>query len=367
MAAIAVVAGETSGDIHAGNLVAAIKGLDPAVDVWAVGGEHLRKAGARVLFPSSEIAAMGVTEVVGKLPAIFRARRAILAEIKANPPDLFVLVDFGGFNLRLAATLKKLSIPVVYYIPPKAWAWGRGRVAKVRERVRRVMTILPFEDDFWKENGVRSDYVGSPIFDHMTDRTRPVEEGVVGLLPGSRRGEINRIWPPMAHAAQLIARVRKLRFLVARAPGLPEGMPDQSLLAGLDFEMLEGGSQEVMERSTACLVASGTATLECALLETPMIVVYNVNPVSLFIAERFVDSSRVSLPNLIAGEDFVPELLQADGEKMAQTLLKLLDSPADLAAMKAKLKAVRNRMGERGASAKAAGIVLEELRGSAPS
>lgn len=365
MASIAVVAGETSGDIHAGNLVAELKKLLPELKVWAVGGPNLARAGAEIVFECSRIAAMGIAEAAAKLPELARARKTILQRFRAEPPDLFIPVDFGGFNLKIAAEAKKLGIPVIYYIPPKAWAWGHRRVAKVRDCAESVIPILPFEHDFWMGHKVKSDYVGSPVRDFLKTRRFESESDTIALLPGSRVGEVTRIWPKLAEAAHLIAGRRKARFLVARSEGLPKGMPDQSLLAGLDFEVVEGDSQAVMERAALALVASGTATLECALLGTPMVVVYRMNPVTLAIARRAVKVDVIALPNLIAGQIIVPELIQTPADVIAAEALRVMEEPGAMEKMKAGLAEVGEKIGPSGASARAAALVLARLGGKA--
>lgn len=365
MAEIAVVAGETSGDIHAGNLVAEMLRRNPSLKVWAVGGARLKSAGAEIIFDSNEIAAMGLAEAAARLPALARARRAVLSRFHAHKPDLFIPVDFGGFNLRLAAEAKKAGIPVIYYIPPKAWAWGKKRVRHVRERVEKVLPVLPFEHEFWLNHGVASEYVGSPVADHLKARRFAAEPDTVGLLPGSRVGEVSRIWPKLAQAARLIASQTKARFLVARAEGLPRGMPDESLMAGLDCEFVEGDSQSVMERSRLVLVASGTATLECALVGVPMVVVYRMNPVTLAIARRVVDVKAISLPNLVAGERVVPELIQTSAAQIAEAALKLIPDGAERSAQVDFLRTVADKVGPPGASGRAAVAILERLEGAA--
>lgn len=356
-----MVAGETSGDIHAGNLVAEILRLRPDVKVWAVGGARLKGAGAEIIFDSNAISAMGLAEAAAKLPALARARKAVLSGFYNRKPDIFVPVDFGGFNLRLAAEAKKSGIPVIYYIPPKAWAWGKKRVRHIQERVEEVLPVLPFEHDFWLRHGVKSRYVGSPVKDHLRPRRFSEEADTIGLLPGSRVGEVSRIWPKLAEAARIIADKRKARFLVARAEGLPEGMPDRSLVAGLECEFVEGDSQAVMERSKVVIVASGTATLECALVGVPMVVVYRMNPVTLAIARRVVSVDVISLPNLVAGERIVPELIQTSGAEIAREALAIADDCEARDAQKRGLLKVFEKVGPAGASERAARIILNRL------
>jgi lipid-A-disaccharide synthase len=365
MARIAVVAGETSGDIHAGNLVSRLLKMRPDLEILAIGGERLEGAGARLLSHYSEISAMGLFEVAEKLPALRRAKKKMLALFRDDPPDLFIPVDFGGFNLVLAREAKKAGVPVIYFIPPKAWAWGSSRVEKIRKYCDHLLAILPFEEDFWRGHGVSCDYVGSPVLDHLADRTFAPEPDLIGLLPGSRKSEVTRIWPHLLEAARLISRVKKVRFAVPLAEGL-----DQNLLAdgnseGLELEICEGRSQEVMERSRVCLVASGTATLECALVGTPMVTVYRANPLSLFIARRLIAVPLISLPNLIAGREIVPELVQKPVEETARAALRIFDEGSPREEMLTGLSLVREKIGKPGASEKAAGIILHRM-GLAP-
>ena len=363
MPVVSFVAGEASGDIHAGRLVSALRALLPDLSVWAVGGEELRKAGAEILFSSDAISGMGLWEAVGRLPALARARRLILERFDRSPPDLFVPVDFGGLNLTLARRASKRGIPVAYYIPPKVWAWGGRRAEAVRRTVAEVLVILPFEEGFWRERGVEATYVGSPVLDHLNARAFDPEGDVVGLLPGSRRGEVSRIWPLLLDAAAILGRGRELRFLVPRAPGLPaELLKAGARGRGLRLEILEGRSQEVMERSRVCLVASGTATLECAVVGTPMVVVYRVSPLTYGLGRLLVSAPYISLPNLIVGRGAVPELIQTRPEAVAREAQALLEEGTPRQRMLEDLAEVRRRLGPPGASVRAAERIAERLR-----
>lgn len=366
MPEIAVVAGETSGDIHAANLVSAIKGLRPDVGVWGIGGERLASAGAELVYSCDKISAMGLVEVFGKLPDLKRAKEAVVGRFERNPPDLFIPVDFGGFNLKLAAEAKRLGIPVLYFIPPKVWAWGGWRAKKVKRLVDRLMVILPFEERFWRDKGIPCDYVGSPIFDHLTERAHEAEPDMVGLLPGSRMGEVTRLWPLMVETAGLMeAKARevgkKLRFLAPRAEGLPKDCLQLPADSQLELEIVEGRAQEVMERAKVCVIASGTATLECALVGTPMVAVYRANPISYAIGRKVVTTRFVTLPNLIADREIVPELLTEGADVVAGRAYELLAEGGPREAMVAGLEEVRRAVGEPGASLSAARIVVEEL------
>jgi lipid-A-disaccharide synthase len=361
MPKIAVVAGETSGDIHAANMVTALCELRPDIDVWGIGGERLKSAGAEILFPCERISAMGLIEVFGKLPELKRARNEVVQRFVQDPPDIFIPVDFGGFNLRLAAEAKRLGIPVIYFIPPKVWAWGGWRAKKVKALVDQVLVILPFEETFWREKGVQASYVGSPVLDHLTARKFDSEPDVVGLLPGSRMGEVTRLWPLMMETAQRMAAERPLRFLAPRAEGLPKDCLKVPEGVEIELEVIDGRAQEVMERSSFCVVASGTATLECALVGTPMVAVYRANPISYAIGRKIVTTRFVALPNLIADREVIPELLTEGADVVAQRSLELLDDGPLRQAMLDGLKEVRLAVGEPGASKNAASIIVERL------
>ncbi|MBI5016721.1 MAG: lipid-A-disaccharide synthase [Deltaproteobacteria bacterium] len=363
MARVAIVAGEASGDIHAGNLLGALRSLRPDVEAWAVGGEALRAAGAEIVFPSEAIAAMGLVEAAGRLPAVARARRLVRGRLAAERPDLFVPVDFGGLNLRLARDARALGVPVVYYIPPKVWAWGARRVRTLRAVVDEALVILPFEEAYLRARGVAATYVGSPVLDHLSPRSFEAEPGTVGLLPGSRAGEVSRILPLLVAAARRLAwLVPGLRFLVPRAPGLPAAVLDRFLSAtDLPLEVLDGRAQEVMERSRLCLVASGTATLECATVGTPMVVVYRVSPLTYALGRLLVRVPFIALPNLIAGRRVVPELVQTGPEALAAAAEPLLaDGPGRDEVLRG-LAEVRGLLGAPGASGRAAARLAARL------
>jgi lipid-A-disaccharide synthase len=364
MASIAVVAGEASGDQHAASLVQALRRLRPNLAVWAVGGPALRRAGAEIIFASEALAGMGLIEAAGRLPAVARARNLVVARFGATRPDLFVPVDFGGLNLRLARAAKSRGIPVVYYIPPKVWAWGGWRTRKLGRAIDEALVILPFEQDHLRERGVSATYVGSPVLDRLSPRSFQSEPDLVGLLPGSREGEVSRIWPLLLDAARLLSRRRRLRFLAARAPGLRRDTLEAPLRAsGLAVEILDGEGQQVMERSRLALVASGTATLECALLGTPMVVVYRLNLLTYALGRALVRVPFISLPNLILGRRLVPELVQTGPEAVARVAQSLLDDGPERAAMTRGFAELRRELGESGASERAAARVLLHLEG----
>ncbi|GAB6064083.1 lipid-A-disaccharide synthase [Deferrisoma palaeochoriense] len=352
---LALSAGEASGDLHAGNLLAALRERLP-VRAWAMGGPRLARAGAEVVVPFEAVAAMGLLEAVGKLPALARSRRILRERLRTDRPAAFVPVDFGGFNLALAAEARALGIPVLYYIPPKVWAWGGWRVRKLRQRVDEALVVLPFEERYLAERGVRAAYVGSPVADHVAGRRWRPEPGRVGLLPGSRRGEITRIWPLLREVAARLRRERPLRFEVPLAPGV-----DRDWFEGADGVEFTDDALSVMERSELVVAASGTAALECALVGVPTVVVYRVNPLTYLLGRLLVRVPHVSLPNLIAGREVVPEFIQRPAAEVAAAALGLLGDRGAREAMLRGLDEVRAAVGAPGAAGRAADRIARFL------
>ncbi len=362
MATVAVVAGEASGDIHAANLVRELRTLVPDLRVWAVGGPALAGAGAEIAYPSDRIAGMGLVEAAGRLPALLDARRRVVDRFRTDPPDLFVPVDFGGLNLRLATAARRAGVPVVYYVPPKMWAWGGWRVRRLRDAVAEVLVILPFEEAFFLDRGVPARYVGSPVADDVGGRGYAPEPDLVTLLPGSRPGEVSRIWPVLLGAAERLAQARPLRFAAAVAPGLDRSLLEAPLSrSGVAVDLVDGDSHALIARSRVVLAASGTVTLECALIGAPVVAVYRVSPVTRAVGRLLVRVPFFTLPNLVAGRRVIPELFQVGPEAVAREAVPLLgDGPARRAVLDG-LAGVRAAVGGPGASRRAAEAVRDHL------
>jgi lipid-A-disaccharide synthase len=365
--------GELSGDLYAAELVRHLRERTPGLEVFGLGGDRLRAQGARLTAHVRDLAVVGLWEVVAHLPRLRSIFHRVLAEVDAARPDLAVLVDYPDFNLRLARQLRRRDIPVVYYVSPQVWAWRRGRVRAIRETVSRMLVIFPFEEAVYRRAGVPVTFVGHPL----VDLVRPVEDRnvflrsagldpdrpVVGILPGSRPTEVAHNAARLAGAAALL-RTRKpeLQFLVALAPSLDPG-PVQRAFAGTGARMAAGDSHAVLSASRLALVASGTATVEAALLGVPMVVVYRVSRLTYGLGRPFVRVPHFAMVNLIAGRAVVPEVMQADftPEKVAAEAAALLDEPERYARARQDLAEVRRRLGEPGASARAATLVAEGL------
>ncbi|HEY0096292.1 MAG TPA: lipid-A-disaccharide synthase [Archangium sp.] len=372
---ILVVAGEASGDAHASELVAALKARRPDLSFFGMGGSRLAAQGVELLYGAHEVNVMGITEVLPKIPRILQVMGGLARAAAERRPVCAILVDIPDFNLRLAARLKKLGIPVAYYVSPMIWAWRRGRVKTIAKLVDRMLCILPFEEDFYREAGVSARYVGSPVVEQVPSPASaasfrqklglPVETPTLALLPGSRMSEIRRILPSMVGAAkQLVAERPGLQVVVPVAPTIPrEEILSRFEGSGVQPVLVEGRAPEVVGASDAAIVASGTAALEAGLMQRPMVVVYRVSLVTYLVGRMMLKVAHVALVNLLAGRRVVPELLQGDmtPERIAGEIRRLWVPGTPREEMLQGLEEVRTRLGEHGAAARAAESVLELL------
>ncbi len=373
---VVIVAGEASADLHGSNLVTAMKRLNPGIEFWGIGGEKMAQAGVRILFPSSDMAVVGLTEVFSKLRTIFSALKKLKSILKNERPDLLILIDYPDFNIHIAGTAKRFKVPVLYYISPQVWAWRRGRIRKIARRVDRMAVILPFEKDIYQGKPIAVDYVGHPLLDEcprdMIENRVSLKMGmdqghpVVGLLPGSRKEEIRNLLPVMVDAAgNLKRRYPDLQCVLPLAPGIEQAFV-QPFIDNSDVRitLFQGDIYKVFNICDVALVTSGTATLETAIMGVPMVIVYRVSPVSYWIGRMVIKVSNIGLVNLVAEEEVVPELIQADvtADRLAQEAVTILDDTEVREEMKKKLGLVREKLGKGGASEKTAGMALEMMR-----
>jgi len=376
---VMLAAGDPSGDVYGGALAEALRTLRPGVRLLGLGGPRMREAGVRLLYDLSALSTVGVVEALRNLPLLKRLLGRLGDVMDSQRPDVLVLIDFPGFNLKLGELAHSKGIPVVFYFSPSAWAWGKDRARQVARIAARVCTVLPMEDEVYREAGANVTYVGHPLLDLVRvtgdgpslRRELGLEsaEPMVALLPGSRSQEVRHLLPVMIRAAQEVHRALPgARFAVAvahtfrseeleriaRATGVAEGDPAWPL-------WIEGRTYDVLAAAHVAVVASGTATLEGALLGTPLVVVYKVAPSTYALGKMLVKVPFLALPNLIAGRKVVPELLQSDASptRIAEEVVALWKDPEARQAMVEAYGEIRARLGGPGATMRAAQVVLE--------
>jgi len=373
---ILLVAGETSGDLHGAHLVEAIHQIDPEVQLFGVGGEHLARKGMKILYHSQSLSVVGITEVLFKLRIILKALKGLKESLDQEKPNLIVLIDFPDFNLRLAKIARQKGIPVLYYISPQVWAWRHGRVKLIAERVKKMVVFFPFEVPLYKAAGVDVEWVGHPLVDIVKPALSKEEafrkfgldpkRRTVGLLPGSRTHEVERFLPPLLASAHLLQKeIPDLQFVIPLAPGFTEDTLSpwmRNRPAPLKF--IQGWTYDVMNISELLILASGTATLEGAILGKPMIIIYKGSLLSYWIVRAMIQVNHIGLVNLVAGKGIAPELIQKDvnPKRIAEEGLRILKDSVLQQEMVESLKEVRQRLGNPGAAQRAARIVMSLLQ-----
>jgi lipid-A-disaccharide synthase len=360
---VLIVAGEPSGDLIAGELLGPLKSELPGTSFWGIGGRRMAAEGVDLVERIENLSVVGITEFVRKLRLIPRQYYGLLAEARVRRPEAAILVDYPGFNLKLAKPLRRLGIPVIYYVIPQVWAWGGFRTAILRRHVDKAFVLFRFEKELLDREGVDCEFVGHPIVDRVIE-AGPWEERslageiVVGLLPGSRRSEVTDLLPRMLDAAAILARESGVRFVMGESSSVDSAIYD-SLLAGrgdLVVRRLRDDTLECLRESDFVIVASGTATLEAAAARRPMIVTYRSALLNAPGRRLVLKTPYLGLVNIVGGREIVPELIQRDatGGKMAAEILALVNDPNRVEDMRKELRRVTDSLGPPGASRRAA-------------
>ncbi len=375
---ILLVAGETSGDMHGADVVNMLKDQAPSVEIFGVGGPALRAAGMQTLVDSAAIAGMGLFEARDKVSNLIGAYHQLSGLLRAEPPDLLILIDFPEFNLRLAKIANQAGVPVFYYISPQVWAWRKRRVYTIAKRVDQLAVVFPFEPEFYAAHGCAVEFVGHPLVDRVR-ATRSREETLrryqldpnrptIALLPGSRTQELRYLLSPLLGAATHLG--APYQAILALAPSLDRAAVEKKL-AGNFFErtnvrVVQGDTYNVVHAADLTVVAAGTATLEIALLERPMVIVYRMAPLTYALARLLVGVPFIGMPNLIAERRIVPELLQSavTPDRIAHEVRQLLRSPQAYSVVQRDLQEVRRRLGDGGATQRTAALILTMLEKS---
>jgi lipid-A-disaccharide synthase len=372
---ILISAGEASGDMYAARLAAALYARAD-VKIFGMGGPRMRDAGVELVADCSEVSLVGIVEIAKKFPALRRVFKHLIDEASRRKPRLAILTDFPGFHLRLARALKRQRVPNVYFVSPQFWAWRPWRANLVRRRFARALCIFPFEQEWYRSRGVAADFIGHPLVGNVSaGRSRaefairfgldPTKEIVV-LLPGSRTGEIAHHMPRLVEACGIIAQGRQTQFVMALAPGMTKASMVGYLKVGVPIHFVEDATYDALGAADLAIVSSGTATVEAALMNAPMIVVYRLTPLTAAIARLLVRTQMFAMVNLIAGARIVPELFQKDftPRRVAAEAIRLLDSPDARREMQERLGEVRTKLGPPGAIDRAAEIIVEMLNES---
>ncbi|MGO9451348.1 MAG: lipid-A-disaccharide synthase [Candidatus Binataceae bacterium] len=371
---IMIVAGEASGDLHGGDLAREILRLDPACDLYGIAGEQMRTAGVRAIVRMEDIHGLGLSELASTIGRTLSAFRALRRIIRTECPDLVILIDYAEFNLILSGVAKRAGAKVLYYITPQVWAWRRGRIGKISARADRLAVVLPFEKEIFARAGDRVSFVGHPLLDRvkptqgrketLARHGLPPDARLIALLPGSRHAEVQYMMREFAQAARILAHDHGLTPVVALAPTLKPA--DLAKLDGVDLSgvrIIEDDTYSIIAASELALVTSGTATLETALLECPMVISYKVSGLTYILGRMLITGvDFIGMPNILAGRKIVPELIQ--GEMNARNLVRAAEpllTPAIRGETVAALKLLREKLGAPGAAARVASTALEMI------
>ncbi|MDQ3281517.1 MAG: lipid-A-disaccharide synthase [Acidobacteriota bacterium] len=365
---LSVVAGEASGDLHASEVVRELKHLQPNLETFGLGGDLLAREGMTLLHHASELGIVGLFNVLRHLPMFRRVFAELMERIEAERPDAVLLVDYPDFNLRVAKRCKELGLRVVYYISPQLWAWRKGRVRHIAKYVDRMIVIFPFEEEFYRKHNVPVTYVGHPLMEQLGEIVRPPRRSDalrIALLPGSRRMEVQSLLPPMLDAVAILRKERNVDAYAVLAPTI-----DRNALTAImrernvEVPIVEGDRGEAVAAADVALSSSGTATLESAILGTPVVVMYRLSAATYLLARRLVRLPHFSLVNIVAGKRVVPELIQDDvnGARIAEEVRNLV-APGHYEEVCANLAEVRGKLGTPGAARRVAEEIHKMVRG----
>jgi lipid-A-disaccharide synthase len=373
---VMIVAGEASGDMHGASLVREMLEIDPSLQFYGIGGNKMQDAGVKLLVNASETAVVGLTEVISKFGTIFRIIRQARKSLDEMKPELVILIDYPDFNLNfIAPAAKKRNIKIFYYISPQVWAWRKSRINKIKRLVDKMAVILPFEVDTYAKKGFAVDYVGHPLLDLVKPAYSKQEsqkifnldnsKTTIGLLPGSRLSEVTKLLPEMLRAAEIMThKIPNVQFILPLADTLDEQTVSDILsVFPIKVKVTSGQTYDAVSCCDLAFVASGTATLETALLGVPMIIIYKISPLSYFIGKLIVNVQNIGLANIIAGKTVVPELIQEDasGSRIAVEALNILTDEKRKQVIIKELAAIRSKLGNPGAARKTAQLAYDML------
>lgn len=374
---ILIIAGEASGDMHGAHLVAHLKKLDPKVSFFGLGGKNMKNAGVHIEYDITHLAVVGFAEILKNYPKFKKIFNDILHKAKKQKPDAAILIDYPGFNLRLAGELKKIGVPIIYFISPQVWAWGEKRIKFIKKTISLMLVLFKFEEALYADKTFHVRFVGHPLLDTVRPQKTKTQflESVsfkkelttIALLPGSREREIINLLPSMLKAAQIIFKKNTgVQFVICRTTSLPKELFKRILdkeMIDFPYTITDDLTYEALNACDLAIVASGTATLETAILNKPMIIIYRVSLLTWILAKMFIKIPHIGLVNVVAGKKIVPELIQfnATPKKISLAALKLLHNKKEQEKMHAQLYALKNSLGIPGAYNRTAQEIIRFL------
>ncbi|MBU4342978.1 MAG: lipid-A-disaccharide synthase [Candidatus Omnitrophica bacterium] len=366
-----IIAGEASGDLHAAHLVKSIKQVNPHIEIFGVGGKNMKEQGVDIVYDIVELAVVGFVEVLKHIRTFKKLMDRLVSLLDTRKPDAVILVDYPGFNLRLAKRVKEKNIPVIYYISPQIWAWGKERIEEIKKCVDKMIVIFGFEEDLYKKAGVKTSFVGHPFLDIVKSHWKKEEiiknlhlkhnSKKIALLPGSREKEVQRHLPAMLKACEKIkVKIPNAEFILLRRRELDKSIYNNIISKSkIKPHSIENKPYEVMEISDLVIVSSGSATLETAIMERPMVIIYKTSTITWFLAKNLIKIPDIGLVNVVAGERIVPELIQFEVNpvNIASEALAILNSREKQKTIKSSLRKVREKLGSCGAADRAAHLI----------
>jgi len=369
-----IIAGEESGDMHGAGLIKELKNINPAINIFGIGGDKMIAAGMDAQFNIKQMAFLGFIEVIKHLPFINKVKHILIKKIEAEGINTIVLIDYPGFNLNLAKQLHKSGKRLIYYISPQIWAWGLGRIKKIRRLITKMIVVFPFEEKLYKDENIDVEYVGHPLIEHIENYSFSskddlfnklgLEKGkeILLLLPGSRKHEINKIFPECISAADKIAKEYNLQTVVACSENINESI-FRNVSTNTNYKIAKGCTYDLMKYSAFGIIKSGTSTLEAGYFQLPFVCVYSTNVLTYWLGKKVVKINNIAMVNIILGENVIDELIQADAnsENIFLKCSAILKDKAIYDSIKLKLGKIKEKLGGVGASSRAANLVYKLL------
>jgi lipid-A-disaccharide synthase len=365
-----IIAGEVSGDLHGASLITELKKLDNNIEIYGIGGDKMSAAGMKTIYHTNQMAFLGFVEVIKHLPFIKKVQKELINTIMSKEIKTVVLIDYPGFNLSIAKKLKAMSVKIIYYISPQIWAWGEGRIKKIKKLIDKMLVVFPFEEELYKKAGVEVNFVGHPLLDRINEYNFLLKDElykkfnlnigkeILLILPGSRKHEVEKIFPECIAAAEKVANEFKLQIVIACSPNIEEEFLEK-MSGSRDFKIIKGYTYDLMKYSKIGIVKSGTSTLEAGLLELPMVIVYKTSYLTYFIGKKLIKLDNIGMVNIIAGENIAVELIQdmANIDSIYNECKKILLDSNLLNSIKLQLSTLKEKLGSEGASSRAAKII----------